>query len=389
MIVVPVSVRGTAAVRDALLSHGWEGDVASLTAGGLSIAGFHVHGVAQPTLEAMVPLAARLGLELVTGPDWLILSGPRARLGAFARPWVQPEPVRDLAMAIGMAMPADMPQQWLHARGTIPLEVPVMMGVVNTTPDSFSASTRSSSPADALERVAALVEGGATIVDVGGESTRPGAQAVDAEEELRRVVPTIAAMVASFPSLVISVDTVHARTARAALDAGAAIVNDVTAGRHDPELLTATAGQQAGLVLSHSRGPLGTLADLTDDTELVADMPGLVVRELDAAREAAQRAGVDFSRMVLDPGFGFGKSAAQNWRLLDSLDTLVALGSPVLVGVSRKRFLGDATGQPVELRDAATAAACALAWDRGARVFRVHNPAAVRDALAVAHATSP
>jgi dihydropteroate synthase len=389
VIVAPVSVRGTAAVRDALLSHGWEGDVASLTAGGLSIAGFHVRGVSQATLEAMVPLAARLGLELVTGEDWLILAGPRARLGAFARPWVQPEPVRELATAIGMAMPAELPTQWHHARGVVSLDAPVVMGVVNATPDSFSAASRIANPDDALQRVEVLLEGGAMLVDVGGESTRPGAQPIDADVEIDRVVPIITAIARRFPDLPISVDTVHSRTARAALDVGAAIVNDVTAGRNDPALLAVAATAQAGLVLCHSRGIVGALADIDPAAVDEHDVAGVVVRELDASRNAALEAGNGADRIVLDPGFGFGKAAAQNWRLLDALDTVVALGAPVLVGVSRKRFLGDATGKPIESRDAATAAACALAWDRGARLFRVHDPAAVRDALAVAHATTP
>lgn len=389
MIVVPVSVRGTAAVRDALLSHGWEGDVASLAAGGLSIAGFHVRGVAQPMLEAMVPLAARLGLELVTGDDWLILAGPRARLGAFARPWVQPEPVRELANAIGMAMPAELPQQWQHARGSIPLGAPVMIGIVNATPDSFAISSRHLNVTDVLHHVEQLLEGGATVIDVGGESTRPGAQPVDAAEEQARVLPVIAALGEHFSEVPISIDTVHGGTARAALELGAAIVNDVTAGRHDPTLLAVTAAANAGLVLSHSRGPLGALADIDPDAVDDGDVTGGVVRDLALARQLAFAAGNDASRVVLDPGFGFGKGAAQNWRLLDALDTVVALGSPVLVGVSRKRFLGEVTGKSIEARDAATAAACALAWDRGARLFRVHEPAAVRDALAVAHATSP
>jgi dihydropteroate synthase len=203
------------------------------------------------------------------------------------------------------------------------------------------------------------------------------------------VVPIITAIAARFPDLPISVDTVHSRTARAALDVGAAIVNDVTAGRNDPALLAVAATAQAGLVLCHSRGIVGALADIDPAAVDEHDVAGVVVRELDASRNAALEAGNGADRIVLDPGFGFGKAAAQNWRLLDALDTVVALGAPVLVGVSRKRFLGDATGKPIESRDAATAAACALAWDRGARLFRVHDPAAVRDALAVAHATTP
>lgn len=385
MNVVPLSGRGTAAVRDALLSHGWEGDVASLTAGGLEVAGFHVTGLAGDAVEAMVPLAARLGLELVTGEDWLLLVGPRARLGAFARPWVQPEPVRELAMAIGVAMPGEGPAGWRHARGVIPLDHPVIVGVVNVTPDSFSEPSRVLAPDEALRLVDALREGGATVVDVGGESTRPGATPVPEEVERERILPVLAAIASRHPELPLSVDTVHGATARAALAAGAAIVNDVTAGRHDPSLLEAAAAAGAGVVLSHSRGTLGTLASY-QHAEYQGDVTAGVVRELAAARQAARDAGAGDDTIVLDPGFGFAKTPAQSWRLLRQLDALVAVGQPVLVGVSRKRFLADATGRAVEDRDRATAAACALAHERGARLFRVHDPAAVRDALAVADA---
>ena len=385
MIVVPVSVRGTTAVRDALLSHGWEGDVASLTAGGLEVAGFHVHDVPDSTLEAMVPLAARLGLELVTGQGWLLLAGPRARLGAFARPWVQPEPVRELAMAIGLAMPPEPVTAWRHARGTIPLDGPVLVGVLNVTPDSFSPPSRVLTTDEALRHLDTLLAGGATVVDVGGESTRPGAEPVPPEVERERILPVIAAIAVRHPDLPVSVDTVHAATARAALEAGAGIVNDVTAGRHDPGLLAVAAQAGAGLVLSHSRGVLGTLTSY-EHADYGGDVAGTVVRELCEARDAATAAGAAVATVALDPGIGFGKTPEQSWRLLHHLDALVAVGHPVLVGVSRKRFLAEPTGREVDDRDRATAAACALARDRGAHLFRVHDPAAVRDAVAVAEA---
>jgi dihydropteroate synthase len=260
-----------------------------------------------------------------------------------------------------------------------------MMGVLNTTPDSFSPASRVSGVDDALRRVDALLGGGAVLVDVGGESTRPGAMPIEPQEETSRVIPVIEAITRHHPDLPLSIDTVHASTAQHALDSGAAIINDVTAGRHDPALLQVAATSGAGLVLSHSRGAVGQLADVDPEGSEV-DIAGLVARDLDAARAGALGAGNAADRIVLDPGFGFGKDARQNWRLLDSLETVVQLGSSVLVGVSRKRFLGTATDRPIDERDAATAAACALAWDRGARIFRVHNPAAVRDALAVAHA---
>ncbi len=385
MIVTPVSVRSTTAVRDALLSHGWEGDVASLTAGGLDLEAYHVAGITIGAVETMVPLAARLGLELVTGEDWLILAGPRSRLGAFARPWVQPEPVQALAHALGMAMPGEPALVWQVAGTTIALDVPVLIGVINVTPDSFSSSSRANGPSEVLRLAEQLVGGGATVLDLGGESTRPGAVPLDPEEEWARVGPALEALRAHHPSVPISIDTVHAATAERAMAAGASILNDVTAGRHDPRLLEVAAATGAGVVLSHSRGPLATIASY-DHAEYQGDVVRWVALELRASTTAAYAAGVQADHVVLDPGFGFGKTPPQNWQLLEGLDAIVALGRPVLAAVSRKRFLGLATGHPIEARDAATAAACVLAADRGARLFRVHAPGAVRDALAVVSA---
>jgi dihydropteroate synthase len=386
VIVTPLSGR-PAGVRDALLSHGWEGDVARLTVGGLAGAAFHVTGIGAAAIEAMVPLAARLGLELVTGDNWLIVMGGRSRLGAFARPWVQPEAVQDLATAIGMALPAEQEPAWRHARGTSSVECAVIVGVINVTPDSFSDGGNALSADAALRHADVLLNGGATMLDVGGESTRPGADAVSAEVECARIVPVLEALARHHADVPLSVDTVHATTAEAAIAAGACIVNDVTAGRHDPEILKVAATRKVGIVLSHSRGPLGQLASY-DAADYGGDVTGGVVHELGVAMAAALAAGIAPDAIVLDPGFGFSKTALQSLALLDQLDAVVALGRPVLVGVSRKRFLGEATGRPIDDRDRATAAACALAFDRGARLFRVHDAAAVRDALALAQAVT-
>ncbi len=385
MIVTPVSVRSTTAVRDALLSHGWEGDVASLTAGGLDLEAYHVAGITSGAVETMVPLAARLGLELVTGENWLILAGPRSRLGAFARPWVQPEPVQELAHALGMAMPGEPAVVWQVAGATIRLDTPVLIGVINVTPDSFVTSSRANGPAEVLRLADHLMGGGATVLDLGGESTRPGAVPLEPEEEWARVGPALGMLRVHHPSVPISIDTVHAATAERAMAAGASILNDVTAGRHDPRLLEVAAATGAGVVLSHSRGPLATIASY-DHAEYQGDVIRRVAEELGASATIAYAAGVQADRVVLDPGFGFGKTPPQNWQLLEGLDAIVALGRPVLAAVSRKRFLGLATGHPIEARDAATAAACVLAADRGARLFRIHAPDAVRDALAVVSA---
>ena len=385
MIVTPLSDRGPAAIRDALLSHGWAGDVSHLTASGLDVTAFEVRGVEPGTIEAMLSVAARLSLELVTGDDWLILAGPRARLGAFARPWVQPEPVQALAVAIGMAIPARPADRWLHARGELALASPVVVGVLNVTPDSFSDAGRFLTIDDALAHATTLLAGGATVIDVGGESTRPGAPLVGEAEEQARVIPVIGALARAHEGVPLSVDTVHAATARAAVEAGAVIINDVTAGRHDPTMLAVVAREKTGVVLSHSRGPLGELASYAR-ADYDGDVTGAVVRELAVAVRAALEAGVAAEAIVVDPGFGFSKTPEQNFTVLDQLDAVVGLGFGVLVGVSRKRFLATPAGRDVTDRDRATAAACALAHDRGARLFRVHDPAAVRDALAVSEA---
>jgi dihydropteroate synthase len=220
-------------------------------------------------------------------------------------------------------------------------------------------------------------------LDVGGESTRPGATPVPPDEEIARVVPVIAGLVKRGVGAV-SVDTRKAAVARAALDAGAAVVNDVSGLHADPALAAVVARADAGVILMHMRGTPATMDDLAKYRHVASE----VAAELAATADKAERAGIARERIVVDPGFGFAKTATHNFRLLDELATIVALGYPVAVGLSRKRFLGAATGRPVEDRDRATAVACALAWERGARLFRVHNVALTREALALTSATS-
>jgi len=183
----------------------------------------------------------------------------------------------------------------------------------------------------------------------------------------------------------LSIDTVKSGVARRALEAGAWIVNDVSAFRLDPAMAAVVADRGAGAILMHSRGSVSSMARL-DHAEYAPDVVSGVRDELAAALDGALAAGIPADRLVLDPGFGFAKTAEQNLALLDGLEALLGLGRALLVGPSRKRFLGGVTGREVAERDVATAAACALAWERGARLFRVHNVAATRDALAVAHA---
>jgi dihydropteroate synthase len=323
---------------------------------------------------------------VLTGDSWVILAGSRSRLSALARPWSVPGALAGLAAELGQALPGEPPTRWQTARGTIALDRPVLVGILNVTPDSFSDGGRFAAVESALEQAHRLLQDGAAILDVGGESTRPGRTSeVAAEEELRRVIPVIEALVRRNPDLILSVDTVKAPVARAALDAGAAIVNDVSALRLDPDLAAVVADARAGAILMHSRGSMLEIASYTH-ADYDGNVVGEVVRELREGLSRAARAGVVPDAVVVDPGFGFSKTVEQNLVLLDQLAAVQALGRPVLVGPSRKRFLGAVTGLPVDDRDRATATACALAYSRGARLFRVHDVASAREALTLAQA---
>jgi dihydropteroate synthase len=261
----------------------------------------------------------------------------------------------------------------------------LVMGVVNVTPDSFSDGGRWLRPEAAIDHGRRLLAEGADLLDVGGESTRPGAARVPVEEEARRVLPVIRALAAE--GAVVSVDTTRAEVARAALDVGAAIVNDVSAGQADPEMATLVARTGAAYVAMHWRGPSATMDGLAEYDDVVRE----VCAELRARVEALTAAGVDPRRLILDPGLGFAKTAEHNWRLLAALADLVALGRPVLVGASRKRFLGallgpDGAPVPPAGRDDATAATTALAAAAGAWCVRVHAVRASADAVRVAAA---
>ena len=223
------------------------------------------------------------------------------------------------------------------------------------------------------------------MLDIGGESTRPGATQVPLAEELRRVVPVLEAIASRSPALPLSVDTTKSQVAAAALAAGAWIVNDVSGLRFDPAMGGVIAEAGAGVVVMHSRGSFSELASYTH-AQYPDGVTAEVCPELTAAVARATAAGIPLDAVAVDPGFGFAKTPEQNIVLLDQLSAVVALGRPTLVGLSRKRFLGELTGRAADDRDRATAAACLSAAERGAHLFRVHDPAAVRDALAVARA---
>jgi dihydropteroate synthase len=384
--VTPLALHSPRALRDVLRTHGWEETLAETAARGIGTTAFHVTGLDQGAIEALVPFAGSLGLEVLTGESWAIVAGSRSRLSALARPWSVPQALAEIATAVGLALPAEPAREWFTARGSVALEHPVLLGILNVTPDSFSDGGRFLDPEAALLQAAALLEQGASIIDVGGESTRPGRTTeVPLDEELRRVIPIVRRLLQEFPDLMISVDTVKAGVARAALDAGVAIINDVSALRLDPAMPATVAAGRAGVILMHSRGSILEIASYTH-ADYAGDVVGAVLAELREAVTRATQAGVSADAIVVDPGFGFSKTVDQNMLLLDQLTSLQSLGRPVLVGPSRKRFLGSATGLAVEDRDRATAAACALAYERGARLFRVHAVASVRETLALVEA---
>jgi dihydropteroate synthase len=262
----------------------------------------------------------------------------------------------------------------------------VVIGIINVTPDSFSDGGRYLDRDDAVAHGLALRAQGADLVDVGGESTRPGARRVDAATETARVLPVLRDLAAS--GVPCSVDTTRAAVAEAALEAGAIIVNDVSGGLADPAMASTMARCRAPWILMHWRGHSDRMDQLASYSNVVAE----VRAELVARVDAAVLAGVDPGALVLDPGIGFAKKAAHNWALLGHLDALIELGFPVLVGASRKRFLGTALAgpgsepRPCDGRDTATAAVSALAAAAGAWGVRVHDARASRDAVAVAAA---
>ncbi len=256
-----------------------------------------------------------------------------------------------------------------------------VMGVVNVTPDSFSDGGEFLDPEAEIAHGRRLAAEGADILDIGGESTRPGAESVDADEELRRVLPVIEALADAGAQ--ISIDTTKAAVASRALDAGASIVNDVSAFRFAPELAGLVAEADAECCLMHMLGEPRTMQDDPRYDDVVADVKAF----LEERMAFATAAGVREERIWLDPGIGFGKTLEHNLELLRRLDEIVALGRPVVVGTSRKSVLGKLTGKPEKERLPGTIATNVLALERGARVFRVHDVAEVVEALTVTAAT--
>jgi len=277
-----------------------------------------------------------------------------------------------------------MTTSWRVRGRTLSTERPLVMGIVNVTPDSFSDGGQLPTVDAAIERAEKLVHEGADILDVGGESTRPRAEAVDAEEELRRVIPFMQELARRFPEVALSIDTVKSRVAREAVDAGAQIVNNVSAFRLDPAMARTCAEMRVGVVLMHSRGVVDDMATYAH-AEYDGDPMDAVLTELRASVDGATSQGIARECIAVDPGLGFSKMPVHSLRVLGALPRLVEWGYPVVVGASRKRFVGELTG----VRDPAarvygSVGAAVAAYDRGARILRVHDVAATRQAIDVA-----
>ncbi len=266
---------------------------------------------------------------------------------------------------------------WKVGGGVIPLDRPVIMGILNVTPDSFSDGGRFADVEAAVAAGVDLAARGAVIVDVGGESTRPGAEAVGVEAEIERVIPVVARLSAG--GIRVSIDTMKPVVAEAAIEAGAIAINDVT-GFAAVEMRRLAADAGVGVVAMHMKGEPRTMQDAPHYDDVVNEVIDLLT---DRARRLTD-AGCDPASIALDPGIGFGKTFHHNLELLDRLDELAMVGFPVVLGTSRKSFLGTITGRPAHDRDAATAVTVALGVARGAMIFRVHEPSGAAEAALIA-----
>jgi dihydropteroate synthase len=259
--------------------------------------------------------------------------------------------------------------QWVLPSKTIKLTRPHVMGILNVTPDSFSDGGLYTDPIKALDRAQEIQAEGADFLDIGAESTRPGAKAILPQEEWSRLAAALKLILPKV-SLPISIDTRHGEVAERALEMGVDIINDISGGK-DTRLLKVTAASQAGYILMHMRGVPGNMMDLAHYDHVLAE----VEKEMGQAYREVQKAGISASRILRDPGFGFAKDPAQNFQLLHHLERLIQPGEAWMVGLSRKRMLRELVGEDPELLQAATVSACLLAYQKGARVFRVHEVA--------------
>ncbi len=286
---------------------------------------------------------------------------------------------------VSSQLPPRQTRNWFQAKGRKIhwMTRPLIMGVVNVTPDSFYDGGRYTLPEMAIAHALELVEQGADIIDIGGESTRPGATPVPENMELARVIPVVEGL-ARQVTTPISIDTTKSGVAARALDSGASIINDVSALREDPAMAPVIARSDAAVVLMHMQGTPQTMQQSPQYSDVGAD----VLQFLDERVQIALQAGIARTNIILDPGFGFGKLVSHNLDLLGKLSSFMVLNCPLLVGLSRKGFIGHIVGKTVEHREWGTAAAVALAVDRGAHIIRVHDVAMTIDVVKMAAALS-
>ncbi|MFN0205709.1 MAG: dihydropteroate synthase [Planctomycetota bacterium] len=290
-------------------------------------------------------------------------------------------PARSAARILANALAnAERKQFTISGRRTLTIDRPLVMAAINTTPDSFSDGGDLLDPAQAADAAVEATRAGAAIVDIGGESTRPGSAPVAAGEEIARVVPAIIQILQKEPNCYISVDTTKSEVARASVEAGASMINDISGLQFDPSLGETAASLGVPIVLGHTRGTPAEMQTLAKYGDAVAE----VFDELTEAIERARRAGIAHDRILIDPGLGFAKLAIHNWEILRRLFEFRSLGFPIVIGPSRKSFLGELLGgRPPKDRDAATIATIVLAARAGASICRVHNAAPACDALRV------
>jgi dihydropteroate synthase len=341
-------------------------------------------GITRSLLKRM----SAAGGDAVSGDGRVLLAAPGRAWDAFLSDLASaPGDLRDVAAELRRTLDAYGCRHFEVSMGPRRLTIgpqPILMGILNVTPDSFSDGGRFLDPRDAVAQAERMAIDGAAIIDVGGESTRPGSDPVGEDEESARVLPIIREIVARL-DVPVSIDTRHAHVARMAVDAGACLVNDVTGLAGDPDMARTVADTGAGLVLMHMQGEPRSMQDHPHYDHLMAD----ICRRLRRSVEQAAEAGVPEDRIIIDPGIGFGKTLEHNIEILARLGQLRSIGRPIMVGVSRKRFIGDLTGvRTPSDRVCGTAAACAMAVAAGALVLRVHDVREAREAVAVAFAIS-
>lgn len=386
MTLTPLTRSNLAAVTSSLERLGWNSVEAEAASTGLRPVGCVLRGLTEDEIHSTLIEARKSDVEALSGDGWVVLASSNARIGGMVMPHrsgLSPEVCRRLAGFLRSSF--EPAREWVTARGIVALDHPLVVGILNLTPDSFSDGGTIDSVDMALSSVEAMLEDGVGMIDIGGESTRPGVEeSLSTEDEWGRIHGALQRIVEEFPELPVSVDTVNNVTARRSLECGAWAINDVSGLRLDPGIAEVCAEHRAGLVLMHSRGEMTDMATYrhADYSDVVSE----VLAELDSAVVGARDAGIADKSLVVDPGLGFAKLPEHNFLLLRELEALQSLGLPVMIGPSRKRFLADATGNDVENRDGDTATVCALAYTRGARLFRVHSVGETAKALSLARA---